>query len=723
MSTEIATSACAKCSHHNESQAKFCGGCGQPLWEPCGKCETTVRIGTKFCGGCGEDLQQRFQQRLQQAEDTLQQARKLAEGFEYDDALTVAKRHRKPADYRFQAVADQCVQLAQQIERARDAWQAKAAKVLEAARRAAAAENHAKTAALVTKIPEPLRCEELKNLLTKSRSADSQYSQLLDMLRDALQQKQYVTAANAVEGLLQIKPNEAKFAQAAKKIGDALQASAIRRFDRGDYHGTLQRLEALPQLVRNPQTAAMLRRAGNVAWLFDQFERQPWTTENLLQFSQRLTQTVPQDPRGKQLLEQVQASLKQPLGDPRSLYRVWSGKAKSWMGGPVRLLAFPQSLELPQQTLFKKHPGEFCIAIGLALQGLGKGTFTEALYRAETKGLKKLFRRKGPQECVGVDAGSSAIRAVRMRLSEDGAIELLDVWRRQFAQPLCRSGLEMQQTVLQEDDLLALKEWLGEGEAEIWINQPSRDVLGKFVEMPPVGDKQLQPLIEKEIQQRFPLAADELNLAVWCEAEREDQSRQVVLVAAKKTLVTQRIAKFQEFGIQPTAVQCEQAALVNFAVLEFADQLQTEGDDPADDAPPAVALVDAGASGTTLLIITANAFLFRSVDGGGEALTGQLARNAKLTAEQAEKWKHHPATATDPASCFPALTERMQGSVQRLRRAFDEAQQQLGVGAVSSVWCVGGGSRMHGWPVPWLDRSDAANEETMVDRDDDFEIG
>ncbi len=146
MSTDIATSACAQCSHHNESQAKFCGGCGQPLWETCSKCEATVRIGIKFCGGCGEDLQQRFSQRLQQAEDALRRARQLAEAFEYADALALTNRHRQPADFRFQSVADKCQQLAGQIERARDAWQAKSAKVLDAARRAFEAEEHAKLA-------------------------------------------------------------------------------------------------------------------------------------------------------------------------------------------------------------------------------------------------------------------------------------------------------------------------------------------------------------------------------------------------------------------------------------------------------------------------------------------------------------------------------------------------------------------------------------------------
>lgn len=720
MSTDIATSACAKCNHANDSQAKFCGGCGQPLWESCGKCDGTVRIGSKFCGGCGEDVQQRLQQRLQQAEDALQRARQLAEGFEYNDALSLVNRHRKPADFRFQAIADKSTRLAEQIERACDAWQAKAAKVLEAARRAAAAEDHAKLVALVDKIPAPLRCDELKSLLAKSRSADSEFSQLLDSLRDSLKQKEYVTAANAVDRLLQIKPDEAPFKRAAEKVGEALQASAVRRFERGDYHATLQRLEAIPAAVRNQQTAAMLRRAGNVAWLFEQFEGQPWATAALARMSQRLSQSVPQDSRGQQLLGQVQAAIKQPLDDPRALHRAWQTPAVAWMGGPLRMLAAPQSIDVEDPTAFKQHPGEFFVAIGLALQGLGKGVFTDTLYRTEAKGLKKLFRRKGPKECVGIDAGSSAIRAVRMRITDEGPLEMIAMWHRQYAQPLCRAGLDMQHTVLQEADLLALKQWLGDSEAELWINQPARDVLGKFVEMPPVSDKQLQPLIDKEIKQRFPLAAEELRIARWAEPEREERSRQVVLLAAKQALVTQRIAKFQEFGIEPTAVQCEQAALVNFATTEFASQLQPTDNDQGQSA---VAIIDAGASGVTLLIVTPGGFLFRSIDGGGEGLTGVLARHAKLTAEQAEQWKHDPAVAPDPASCFPLLTERMQGTASRLRQVFDEARRQLGELEMQSVWCVGAGSLMHGWSAQLVDRSKATPNEPTIDLDDDFEIG
>jgi len=696
------------------------------LWEACSGCETNVRIGTKFCDGCGKDLATLFQQRMDSLKDSLRQAREKAQAFEFEDAIYFASRCVKSPDFRFDELAAKATGLVSQIEKLREAWQAKYAKVLASARKASESEDHARVRALIGKLPAPLRCEELQQMLRDSSAADEELAELVTTLREALRTRDYMVAAVAIDGLLVRRPNEPKFTKAAETIGQSLVASATRQFDLGNYGAALDRLETLPAPARDEKTAAMQRRVQTVEWLLTQFEHPPWVTPALGRMAQRLVKSVPNDADAKELLENVGAFSKRPLPDPRALYRTWGEEVPTWMGAPPRILGFPQHVEgLTEGTgegsareRLAQHPAEFAQAIGLALQGLGKSFFSDALYCKETKGLKKLFQRKSTTECIGVDAGNTAFRAVKMRLTEKGVPEVVEIWHHAFQQPLCRAGAKMDQAVLQETDLLELKDWIGESEAPLWINQPAREVLGKFVEMPPVKNKDFVPMLEKEVASSFPLAANELHVARWYDPAETDRPRRVIIVGAKSTFVEQRLGKFREVGLEPAGLQCEQVALANFAMHEFADTLATDGDESDSNVEtaksgglPAIALVDSGASGASLLLLTTKGFLFRSIDGGGEDLTAALARSAKVTLDQAEQLKRDPAMVPSPAEHLAAVEERIQGTRGRMKRIYEEAEKLLGALDVQQVWCVGGTSLMHGWVQRVLMENVVSEEE------------
>jgi len=54
--------------------ARYCGGCGQPLWEKCPKCSAEGAADERFCGSCGTDIIGGLDAQSQQLTDQMMSA-------------------------------------------------------------------------------------------------------------------------------------------------------------------------------------------------------------------------------------------------------------------------------------------------------------------------------------------------------------------------------------------------------------------------------------------------------------------------------------------------------------------------------------------------------------------------------------------------------------------------------------------------------------------------
>lgn len=690
--------ACPSCETVNAEATRYCSSCGSPLWQDCISCNASTRIGQRFCGGCGYNLAASAEEQLREATAWLEQAKEAFDGFDFEQTIAIAKRVIQRDDPRFAGLSDEAEQLFRQAQRASRQWQTKVEAARDAVAQAAEKHDFEGVIELLSPIPEPVLGETLARSLALARSQAASIGNLSLRLRRAIETKDLTTAGRLVDALLEIRPKHEEYAKLAIKIGHALLQSAERRFQKGLNGDALARLDATPEMARHAGEYRRLRsRIEDIEWLTDQMANTPFATPALARLAKRLTRLAPDGTHSPTLLSRLVTQLRSVPPDRYSLYSAWTDEPRGWADAPILLLSRPQQFGGSEATVLKKHPTRFAIAIGLALQGIGLASFEGQLSSAPPKsGLRRLLRRPSRTDAAwGIDAGASAIRAVRLERTSDGP-RITDACMVPFEQPLCRATATVDpsaslQQALQE---LATK-IMACGEEPVWANLAARETLGRFIALPPAPEKTLTKIVDQEMVSGFPVAVDELRLAQTITKPAADGTRRAVMVAARRERVEQREKIFEQAGIKLSGLQADPLALHNFVHHELKERLVSR---PATGATPeAIVLLDGGASGVTFYMATSEVFWFRFVDGGGEDLTARLATACAATPRDAELLKADPAALPTLRPAMNAVESQMQHSARRLDQHYTSAAKFLGEIRLKQIYCTGGAPLMHGW--------------------------
>lgn len=691
--------ACPSCSAVNGETAKYCFSCGVPLWESCSACNASTRIGQRFCGGCGHNLGAEVDQRLRDTRGWLEMAREALERSEYEEAAAVAIRVIQRDDPRFAELSAEAQQLVDRAQQERHQWRLKVDEAREAVERATDAGDYERVIELLSPFPEPVLGETLARSLASARSQRAAIGDLSMRLRRAIEAKELVVAGRLVDELLLLRPQREEHTKLAIKIGRALLQSAERRFQNGLYADALARLDAVPQPARGTREYAQLRsRIDDAEWLSDQLARSPFATPALGRLAQRLAKIAPQGTETTTQLKRLATELRRGAADSRSLYPPWNDPPRGWAEAPIAVLNRPQEFAGGDTAVLNQHPTRFAVAIGLALQGIGLAAFAGQLRLAPARSaLRRILHRPARVDTAwGVDAGTSAIRAVRLERTADG-VRIAEALMMPLDQPLGRSEGAREATADLQQLLRQLAAKIAaSGDIPVWGNLPAREALGRFLTLPPAPEKTLTKIVEQEIGSAFPVAVDELCVmhAITSSGGGSDGAR-AVMVAARRERVAQRARLFEEAGIQLHGLQADPVALHNFAHFELREYL---GPRPADGtAPEGIALVDGGASGTTFYIATNEGFWFRFLDGGGEDLTARLAAACATTRQEAELLKMNPATIPALRGAMHEVESEMLQSARRLNQHFRSASDFFGDLRLEHIFCTGGAPLMHGW--------------------------
>ncbi|MEM1068577.1 MAG: pilus assembly protein PilM, partial [Planctomycetota bacterium] len=201
--------------------------------------------------------------------------------------------------------------------------------------------------------------------------------------------------------------------------------------------------------------------------------------------------------------------------------------------------------------------------------------------------------------------------------------------------------------------------------------------------------------------QKIPIPVEDLATVRWM-AELNEESvhgRAAVVTAARRQVIEDRISQWDALGLEVDGLQADTLALVNFLAFEFADALPDVMDDESvhrEDAP-AIALIDAGASATNLIVVSGESHWVWTMESGGEDITSLVARATKKTLSDAEKLKRNPADLKHPARQYKLVEQRQEEVRSRLETAFADGLQQDGRFAIEQSYCCGGASMGHGW--------------------------
>ncbi len=264
----------------------------------------------------------------------------------------------------------------------------------------------------------------------------------------------------------------------------------------------------------------------------------------------------------------------------------------------------------------------------------------------------------GPKAVWGIEIGQCALRAMRVRVGESGAIELLAYdeveHERILSQPdadrdaLIRASLEK---------FVSANELAGDA---IVIGVPGQQTFARFCKLPPVDAKKIPELVRFEASQQIPF---DINEVVWdyqVFQAPDSPEVEVGIFAMRKDLIRQHLSHFNEAGLRPTTIQTLPSALYNFCHHDLADAL-SEGS--------AIVLIDVGAQNTNLVVVEPHSAWMRNIPLGGNNFTEALVKAFKLSFAKAEELKRNAAKSKYARQIFQAMRPVFSDLVAEIQRS------------------------------------------------------
>ena len=693
---------CRGCQKENPPQRRFCGGCGESLWEKCPQCSAEHSANERFCGSCGTEVQGKREEQAQALRGKIEQARSLAAAHRYERAITLLRSVAAVDDRRFAAQAEEALAEIYRTEAAEKRQKDLAKIALEQGEKLLTGRSYEAAVQVLGSIPEPLRTAEISDTLAR---AESQWKELLSLsgeVRALIEAKRTNELFPKIERLLALKPDHAQAQKLAAQLRSQLLAAAAKRLNEHLYADALKLLEQIPEFVRNEEVATALDKALELSVLLSEIRLAPLATPATLAIAQKLVKFAPTNADAKRMVEELKARVPAKPEHARFASPIWTKppqrtrivSAIDWLGYPTGVSCDDAA---GAKTL-RESPGQFFVALGLALQGIEEADTSVNLMPAEkTSLLSKLpfsFGKKGPTSAWGLDLGEGGLRAIKLaKDAKDGAVKLEVCEHVLHPEPLA----QLESTTQREAVVAAtLKEFLSRAKLEgarIVASISSQRVLGRFFDLPPMPNKKVAEAVQFEAKHQIPLPLEELTWAYDVQGpapaagskEPDERARKILLVAARLSHAQAQAALFKAAGITVDELVPDSVALHNAIQFEFQA-----------DSQKAAALLDVGFDSTNFVVSGPRNLWFRSFGMGGESFTQSLIRHFQLTREQAEELKRNPAKARRYSLYCATQEPLFVQLVNEVERSLASYGRYNSAQPVERIYGVGGAFQTHG---------------------------
>jgi len=243
--------------------------------------------------------------------------------------------------------------------------------------------------------------------------------------------------------------------------------------------------------------------------------------------------------------------------------------------------------------------------------------------------------------CVGLDIGSSSIKAVSVETGRRGA--RLVRFGIEYLQPqVIVDGALMDQATVVEA-IGRLKAALGIGTRDVAIAISGHSVIVKKIQMAAMSREAIAERIPAEAEQHIPFKRDEVDIDYQIVSPKGAPGQlEIILVAAKKDMIADYLQVLRDAKLRPVVVD----------VAAFSVQNAFEAAYPDVAKAGTVALVHVGNALTHVNVVNNGVSLFvRDVTVGGAGFTEEIQRRLHVSHEQAE---HLKLTASDPEAAKAA---------------------------------------------------------------------
>lgn len=291
-----------------------------------------------------------------------------------------------------------------------------------------------------------------------------------------------------------------------------------------------------------------------------------------------------------------------------------------------------------------------------------------------------LFRRK--RSSVGLDIGSGFVKVVEVDHSGDRP-EVTRLAVRPLLPDAIVEG-EVMDAGLVADTLRSLFQDIGLKGRDVVTAVGGHDVIIKPIKMDRMQEADAREVIRWEAEQHvhFDINSVELDFQIL-DPEAEGLQMEVLLVAAKRELVENRVSLLRDAGVTPVVIDVEAFALHNAFEANHPEAMKG-----------IVALVNMGHESTNVNILEDGVpVLTRDIAFGSRKLREQLQRERGMTADQAED-------VIQGRTPFPDLMRTLEVAVDDVAVGIERASaflmtRQAGAG-LGSIYLSGGASRIPG---------------------------
>jgi len=286
--------------------------------------------------------------------------------------------------------------------------------------------------------------------------------------------------------------------------------------------------------------------------------------------------------------------------------------------------------------------------------------------------MKPLFHQK-EKSAIGLDIGTQAIKAVKLKFLKDGAIDC------------CGFEVEPAQLDL-EPALKKISQEIGAAEVNISLSGPA--VVLRYINFPRMQQDELKQALRFEAQKHIPFSVNEVNLdAHIIKDDLPDNKMLVLVAAAKKDFIEERLKAVKSAGLKAGLIDVDSLALVNAFNFNYPGAGNTE--------QKAAALLNIGAQEANLNILDkAVPRLSRDIRIAGNDFTRKLMEVFNLDFKAAEELKARP-DAERAEKIGQALGAVVSSLAAEIRVSFDYYESQ-GASSVNKIFLCGGSSFLPG---------------------------
>jgi type IV pilus assembly protein PilM len=295
----------------------------------------------------------------------------------------------------------------------------------------------------------------------------------------------------------------------------------------------------------------------------------------------------------------------------------------------------------------------------------------------------------GSRGIIGLDIGSSYIKAVQLRESRSGyELDLFDMLP--ISPELIVEGSIIDAIRLTE----ALKELIMKARirtknAVISISGHS-SVIIKRISLPEMTEEELTESIKFEAEQYVPFDIEDVNLDFQILGPKEEAGQMdVILVAVKKDVINDYVSVVREAGIDPVIVDVDAFALENMYGINYEIEAGTN-----------VALVNIGASSINMNILRGGVSVFtRDSSLGSNIHTEALQKEFNITYEEAERLKRgETLEKVRQEDAFPVIVQASNDIFTEVSRSLDYFRSSTHQPDVKEVILSGGSALIRDFP-------------------------